>query len=988
MNRRVFVSLRIAVVVALFSALSASAATVSKLNDDVFAPMRDRAGAMRKIVLDKVPLYEGSRSVIELEEFQVWAADGKVIIHGEGGKVTTMAPPSMRFFRGSVNGDPESFAYFSLDPSNNDIQGLVVTRDKKMSVASQRPPASRLKKGELQPALADVFLTEFTDADSAELTQEGQWACDVDKIHPSTPGSRLHATGARGLPLTENAITGTQSYAIKLDILTDFELYQNAGSNSTTLTNYITNMTGAVSTIYNRDLHTNVTQGNLSIYTAVGDPWNAATTSGGLIEVGDYVHANPTTASNTVFMSGKNIPGGVAWEAVACGGEFLCSGGNCGSAAFDGHYGGPYAWCGLIGNGGLGTVPDPNSTQNGTLYGMSSGTQNYWPLAEYAHELGHNMAGHHTHCVAITAGEFPAAGFTDGTVEGAGTDFVDHCYGSEGLAGCVSQSNYLAGSQGTFKGTIMSYCHNVFIGGVPQSRFVFGPGAEPSHHEVDDYMYNPAGPIGGGLNIRNGVGAFTIGAITAPASVSANATGQAASIAAIGGATYSWQISNGTITSSTTSNAITFTAGATGTVGLRVTAYGANHCGVTDTKNVTINSVPCTYVISPTQRTFSAAGGSGTINLTTACIWTAGNNTPSFLTLTGLTSGTGNAAITFSVAPNLTGVSRSGSITAGGQLFTINQSTGAADSASQDLDSDGKSDLIWRNSATGQSSIWFMNGPVPTGASGLTSLQFSNATYGLGGVGDFNGDGKADLVWRNNTTGDTILWAMNGATVTNASGNFNTVPAPWQIAGVGDFNGDGNSDIMWRNMSDGQDSIWLLNGTSIIGGASLPQISDLNYHVAGIGDFNKDGKSDILWRNDVTGISAIWFMNGTALTGSSGATALQIGSTFRVAGVGDLNGDGFTDIVWRSTTTGDNILWLMNGINLIAGSGTMLQIADQNFSIAAVGDFDGNGKDDLIWRNSVSGVVSVWFMSGVAIQPGSQTVAQIAPPWGVVGPKF
>ena len=163
----------------------------------------------------------------------------------------------------------------------------------------------------------------------------------------------------------------------------------------------------------------------------------------------------------------------------------------------------------------------------------------------------------------------------------------------------------------------MSYCHNNFSGSVPQSRFVFGLATEPSHHELDDYMLRPAGPPSFGNNIVSAVGSFTISAITAPATVPANSTGNAASITAIGGATYAWTITNGTITSSSTSNAITFTAGSSGTVTVRATAYGANRCGVTDTKSMAITAACTGAAISsqPTNRTI-VSGNSTSISVT------------------------------------------------------------------------------------------------------------------------------------------------------------------------------------------------------------------------------------------------------------------------------------------------------------------------------------------------------------------------------------
>jgi hypothetical protein len=63
-----------------------------------------------------------------------------------------------------------------------------------------------------------------------------------------------------------------------------------------------------------------------------------------------------------------------------------------------------------------------------------------------------------------------------------------------------------------------------------------------------------------------------------------------------------------------------------------------------------------------------------------------------------------------------------------------------------------------------------------------------------------------------------------------------------------DFNGDGKADILWRN-NDGSVFEWLLNGTTIIGGGGLGQPST-TWHIAGVGDFNSDGKADILWQDN------------------------------------------------------------------------------------------------------------------------------------------
>jgi hypothetical protein len=85
-------------------------------------------------------------------------------------------------------------------------------------------------------------------------------------------------------------------------------------------------------------------------------------------------------------------------------------------------------------------------------------------------------------------------------------------------------------------------------------------------------------------------------------------------------------------------------------------------------------------------------------------------------------------------------------------------------------------------------------------------------------------------------------------------------PTNWSIAGTGDFNGDGKFDILWRDAS-GDVAIWLMNGTQILQTAKIGNVLT-NWFITETGDFNGDNKADILWRN-TAGDLAMWLMNGT-----------------------------------------------------------------------------------------------------------------------------
>src|SRR6267142_1594246 len=133
---------------------------------------------------------------------------------------------------------------------------------------------------------------------------------------------------------------------------------------------------------------------------------------------------------------------------------------------------------------------------------------------------------------------------------------------------------------------------------------------------------------------------------------------------------------------------------------------------------------------------------------------------------------------------------------------------------------------------------------------------------------DFNNDSRADILWRNPTNGGTTIWQMDGAHLIGERENagvapLRTVASPWSIAGFGDFDGDGTSDILWRNSSTGENYVYFMDGGVILPSEGyIRTVADPTWVVAGVGDFDGDGRSDILWRNTVTGDNYVYFMNG------------------------------------------------------------------------------------------------------------------------------
>src|SRR5438309_3703271 len=95
----------------------------------------------------------------------------------------------------------------------------------------------------------------------------------------------------------------------------------------------------------------------------------------------------------------------------------------------------------------------------------------------------------------------------------------------------------------------------------------------------------------------------------------------------------------------------------------------------------------------------------------------------------------------------------------------------------------------------------------------------------------------------------------------------------------------------------------------------------------------------------------------------------------------DLNGDGRSDVLWRNGATGENYLYPMDGTSIGAGEGYLRMVADLNWKVAGVGDFDGDGKTDILWRNTSTGQNYICFMDGTTIKPTEGFIRTVPLAW-------
>ncbi|MDX2241922.1 MAG: S8 family serine peptidase [Leptolyngbyaceae cyanobacterium bins.302] len=227
-----------------------------------------------------------------------------------------------------------------------------------------------------------------------------------------------------------------------------------------------------------------------------------------------------------------------------------------------------------------------------------------------------------------------------------------------------------------------------------------------------------------------------------------------------------------------------------------------------------------------------------------------------------------------------------------------------------------------------------------------------------------------DIVWRDYASGANAVWLMGGSsnTISTGSVSIRSVEPNWQMEAIADFNQDGSNDILWREYGNGITSIWFMGGVSgtTIASTTLLSITPTHWQIEGVADFNQDGITDIIWRDYASGMNGVWLMGGANNTTVASVGVLDtIGTTWRIEGVADFNRDGRPDLLWRDAVSGLNSIWFMGGANSTQiASFTLIDSRSTHWAIEGVVDFNQDGAPDILWRDYATGNNEVWLMGG------------------------
>ena len=297
---------------------------------------------------------------------------------------------------------------------------------------------------------------------------------------------------------------------------------------------------------------------------------------------------------------------------------------------------------------------------------------------------------------------------------------------------------------------------------------------------------------------------------------------------------------------------------------------------------------------------------------------------------------------------------------AAGSPFACGKSP--SDIAVGDFNGDGNPDLVVANTGTPYLTILLGDGKGGFASSPHSPFDTHSYPHVHGvAVGDFNGDGKLDAVTDNWGHNQILMFLGDGKGNLILPGQaFNTGKRPYERLRTADFNKDGKADVVTTDLDQNAVSILLGDGKGgLHDSPGSPAPAGAAPWAVAVDDMNKDGNLDLAVIPYAPDVRDVKDVGVTVLLGDgTGRFSQMHGSPFSLAGcegpdriaTGDINGDGFRDIVVACAQNNTLMIYLGSKDGDFQIGSLRVQTG---WSGLAVADLEGRGKGDIVVSNNV-----------------------------------
>jgi FG-GAP-like repeat len=312
--------------------------------------------------------------------------------------------------------------------------------------------------------------------------------------------------------------------------------------------------------------------------------------------------------------------------------------------------------------------------------------------------------------------------------------------------------------------------------------------------------------------------------------------------------------------------------------------------------------------------------------------------------------------------------------------LTLKTGKGTGSVEIADFNKDGKPDIVVANTADNSASVFLNEGANKFSLATGSTFPVDSFPNDIA-IADFNNDNIPDLAIANNETKHLSVLLGKG------KGGFDFSPySPFRLnvkphthsVAAADFNNDGNIDLLTESW--GVDSVLIIFGNGR-GDFNLPRyfkVGKRPYQRVRTADLNHDTFSDIITTNLEGNNCSVLLCDGKGNFTEANGSPFSCGNAPFGVAVGDVNGDGYTDIAIADAPTitaeskGKDGLFILSG----DGKGNFSPLKGSPFTTGkspgrvATGDIDGNGIADIAVTNYNGKSISVFFMTKNGAMPG------------------